>query len=289
MKYKILYTADIHGNEIQYEKLVNYALQVNAKSVIIGGDILPKNLPVENFIQGQKKFIKNNMRKIFSFLKDKIPVYLIMGNDDCAINMPALEESKDLYNVIHNKRLSLTEDFDIVGYSFVPITPFGIKDWEKFDFNNPPLDLLSKYKHRKITNYRLDGVKSTEKGWEYFSFSVKDELKNSIQKDLAQELFTKNPERTVYVIHSPPDNTNLDIVMNGNHVGSMALRRFIEQHQPYLTLHGHVHETVHKSGTFKQLIKNSLSMSPGNHEEGKDLAVLVFDLYDLKSVERKIL
>jgi len=30
-------------------------------------------------------------------------------------------------------------------------------------------------------------------------------------------------------------------------------------------------------------------MSPGNHNEGEDLAILIFDLYDLKKSERLII
>ena len=42
MRYKIVYTADIHGNLVQYKKLVDYSLKNKAKAVIIGGDIAPK-------------------------------------------------------------------------------------------------------------------------------------------------------------------------------------------------------------------------------------------------------
>ncbi len=290
MDFEVLYTADIHGNLVQYKKLVDCAIRMNVSAVIVGGDILPKNVPSEEFISGQKEFIEHILPEIFFPLKGKIPVYLMMGNDDCSANLDLLKEKgKELYELIHNKRFSLNKDFDIVGYSFVPITPFGIKDWEKFDFSNIPVDLLAAYKYRKINNYRLDGVKSTKEGWKYFSFNGGDELKDSIQKDLSSELFINSPEKTVYVIHCPPNNTTLDIIMNGDHVGSLALKRFIEERQPLLTLHGHVHETVHKSGSFKQIIKNTVSMSPGNHNEGEDLAVLVFNIYDLKNAKRLII
>jgi len=40
------------------------------------------------------------------------------------------------------------------------------------------------------------------------------------------------------------NNTALDITGNDMHVGSFAVRQFIEKYQPHLTLHGHIHETV---------------------------------------------
>lgn len=36
------------------------------------------------------------------------------------------------------------------------------------------------------------------------------------------------------------------------HVGSIALRRFIEARQPLLTLHGHVHESARLTGSWHQ-------------------------------------
>ncbi len=293
MQHKIIYTADVHGNIIQYKKLVDYALKTNADSVIIGGDILPKGLPAEQFLSGQKKFIEDFLPGLLSPLKGKIPVYLMMGNDDCAAHMPTLEKcGADIYQVIHNKRLPLTKDFDLVGYSCVSITPFPIKDWEKHDFSNVPGELFEEYRKRKKDNYNIRGIKSTESGWENFEFTSRNELSDSIQKDLGKELFTEKPSKTVYVMHCPPDNTNLDLTMRANsqkeHIGSLAIKRFIEQNQPFLTLHGHFHETVCLSGTFKDKIKETICMSPGNDDKGEDLALLVIDLYDLNSAKRVI-
>ena len=42
MQHKILYTSDIHGNEVQYSKLIQYAIKISADTIIIGGDIAPK-------------------------------------------------------------------------------------------------------------------------------------------------------------------------------------------------------------------------------------------------------
>ncbi len=130
MRHKIIYTADLHGNEIQYQKLVNYALITSTNSVIIGGDIAPKGIPDDEFIEVQRNFLKKELLRILAPLKEKSPetkVYLMMGNDDCAVNLGVLEKGEpEFYHLIHNKRLKLTADFEIVGYSYVPMTPFGI-------------------------------------------------------------------------------------------------------------------------------------------------------------------
>ncbi|MBU1246040.1 MAG: metallophosphoesterase [Nanoarchaeota archaeon] len=290
-KHKILYTSDIHGNEVQYSKLIQYAIKVSADSIIIGGDIAPKGGAIEDYIEYQRNFLEYRLPEMLQPLKKYLPnsnLFLMMGNDDCAANMDVLENSK-LFKVIHNKRIKLTEDFEIVGYSFVPITPFGIKDWEKYDLSKVPATLKKKYAERKLTNYRLNGIKSIKTRWKIFQFDSGMEVQDSIQKDLSRKIFSKNPKKTVYIIHSPPDNTKLDIVSNRNHVGSMAVRLFIEKEQPYLTLHGHIHETVDISGTFKHNIKNTLCLTSGNHNVGEQLAVLVFDLYNPQDVRRIII
>ncbi|HXG38785.1 MAG TPA: metallophosphoesterase [Bacteroidota bacterium] len=46
----------------------------------------------------------------------------------------------------------------------------------------------------------------------------------------------------VFVPHAPPHNTRLDIIRSGRHVGSTAVRRFIEEFRPHAVVCGHIHE-----------------------------------------------
>jgi Icc-related predicted phosphoesterase len=47
----------------------------------------------------------------------------------------------------------------------------------------------------------------------------------------------------ILVSHCPPKNTKVDQVSSGEHVGSIAVRRFIEKAEPRLVVSGHVHES----------------------------------------------
>jgi len=51
------------------------------------------------------------------------------------------------------------------------------------------------------------------------------------------------PGRFVLVTHDPPKNTNVDKTASGSHVGSAAIREFIEKNQPLLALSAHIHES----------------------------------------------
>lgn len=48
----------------------------------------------------------------------------------------------------------------------------------------------------------------------------------------------------VLVSHQPPINTLCDRLITGDHVGSHAVRRFIEAHRPLACFTGHIHESA---------------------------------------------
>jgi len=52
----------------------------------------------------------------------------------------------------------------------------------------------------------------------------------------------ESPAWEIVLSHSPPHRTALDRTRRGEHVGSRAVRAFIEQHRPALVVCGHIHE-----------------------------------------------
>lgn len=48
--------------------------------------------------------------------------------------------------------------------------------------------------------------------------------------------------RTIFVPHAPPYGTKVDIIRSGIHVGSTAVRDFIDDAQPDVVVCGHIHE-----------------------------------------------
>ncbi|NWF91159.1 MAG: hypothetical protein HXY50_17065 [Ignavibacteriaceae bacterium] len=71
------------------------------------------------------------------------------------------------------------------------------------------------------------------------------------------------------------------------HVGSIAVRRFIESRQPYLTLHGHIHESARLTGSWRDKLGRT-EMFNASHD-GKELALVEFDLDILESAERRLI
>ena len=73
----------------------------------------------------------------------------------------------------------------------------------------------------------------------------------------------------ILVSHTPPLQSKADRLFNGNHVGSSAVRSFIEEKQPLLCLTGHIHESKGEDHIGRTLVLN-----PGMVKEGGYIEVL---------------
>jgi Icc-related predicted phosphoesterase len=67
-----------------------------------------------------------------------------------------------------------------------------------------------------------------------------EELERRIQAGFAT---VKDCRVKVFCPHAPPRDTACDRLRSGEHVGSAAIRTFVERHQPDLVLCGHIHES----------------------------------------------
>lgn len=67
----------------------------------------------------------------------------------------------------------------------------------------------------------------------------------------------------ILISHTPPAGTAIDRLKNGKHVGSEAVRAFIETHQPDLCISGHIHEA-----RGEDTIGNTRIYNPGMLQHG---------------------
>jgi Icc-related predicted phosphoesterase len=77
----------------------------------------------------------------------------------------------------------------------------------------------------------------------------------------------KDAENFILVSHPPPVQTKTDRLTNGNHVGSRAVRSFIEEKQPLLCLTGHIHESRGLDHIGRTLILNPGMLKDGGYIE----------------------
>lgn len=76
-------------------------------------------------------------------------------------------------------------------------------------------------------------------------------------------------EKFVLVSHTPPLQTAADRLADGRHVGSSAVRAFIEDKKPSLCLTGHIHESLGRDH-----IGTTLVLNPGMIKDGGYIEVL---------------
>ncbi len=278
-----IFTSDLHGDKKKYERFFETIKEEAPDGVFIGGDILPSGInrryDPERFLEG---FLTKNLQEIKDSLDKKVNIFVIMGNDDPRIYEKQLKKMDDegLLHYIHDG----TETFDglyVSGYSFVPPTPFRLKDWERYD----------------VSRFVGVGAVSPEKGTRTVEISEYEEKHTTIEDDLKKLSNNSPPEKTIYLFHTPPYETGLDRAdLDGKkvdhapmdvHVGSIAVKRFIEEVQPLITLHGHVHETVEITGNWREKIGSTFSFS-GVHS-GKKLALVQFDTGEPENAARTVI
>jgi Icc-related predicted phosphoesterase len=119
----------------------------------------------------------------------------------------------------------------------------------------------------------------------------------TISRDLEGVARDRDFYESVVMFHTPPyrslldraalDGKTVDHVPLDVHVGSVAVRRFIRQHQPLLTLHGHIHESQRLTGSWRDKIGRTHLFNAAH--DGEELAVIRFDLHDLEGATRELI
>lgn len=306
-KKKVAYIADLHGNIPLYERLFKEAKKLKV-DIFIGGDILPKEVSPESVqkekaykmqYEGNKAFMyvlasvqrdfikKYLVPKVREFKRTGKSIYLMFGNDDLACNLDLLEQAEHdgLVKLLYDKNFHIYEickNTFIAGYGYVDLTPFGIKDWEKFDREKEPAKEVSFVGYKSYRKGRKCEIKEVNLDNQTFR-------KNTISRDLKNLVSVIGKEkikRTIFVMHAPPANTFLDVCERG-HVGSFAIRSFIEKYQPIATLHGHIHESYWLTGKYKQKIGKTICVNPG--QMTRTLHAILFDTSDISKLSLKTL
>jgi Icc-related predicted phosphoesterase len=255
------FVSDLHGRLERYRKLFLAVRNEHPTAVFFGGDILPSALktflnpdsPPQDFFEG---FFIKELFQLKKDLKRHFPkIFLILGNDDSRMEEKKIldAEKSGLLEYVHNKKVPF-DSYRVFGYAYVPPSPFLLKDWEKYD----------------VSRYVDPGSVSPEEGFRSMAV-LEDEVRYStIAKDLAAL-----------------DGKMIDHVPLDLHVGSIAIKRFIEKRQPMLSLHGHIHEAPRLTQTWKDRIGKTRVFSAAH--DGPELALVRFNLENQEMATRELL
>jgi Icc-related predicted phosphoesterase len=257
---KLLYTSDLHGEIHLYQELSSLAISSSSEIMVIGGDLLPSFPPTkryEDMVPNQKTFIDQFLSPFFKRMLETTSIqqiFLIPGNWDLGYAFLFRETTEKIID-LNQKSYRLKNGYELIGYPFVPPTPFRPKDFEKMDDREAP------WPPQKIPSY-IRSSDQTDRLSPIDPFSYL-RGRETIEEDLDRLPKPLQPRRTIYVMHSPPFGTRLDLIQGGKSAGSRSIKTFIERNQPLLTLHGHIHESPELSGTYIDRIGETLTINPG--------------------------
>jgi Icc-related predicted phosphoesterase len=246
------FTSDLHGQTVLYEQVVGITAAHAPRVVILGGDLAP-HADGEPGVARQRVFLEGFLVEFARRLREGSPgteLLVLMGNDDWAANMDCLErEDGALWRLVHERMIEV-DGVPVAGLSWVPITPFGLKDWERWEDGD------------EESPARLEGFVSASDGVHRHRF---DPARRSptIAEALAALTARARAAETVFVLHSPPRGTRCDMIGADLHVGSRAIRRFVETVEPPLVLSGHIHESPRVSSAYRDSIGRTVVVNPG--------------------------
>jgi Icc-related predicted phosphoesterase len=276
------FATDLHGRTERYEKLWSVIESEVPRAVFLGGDLLPSihDALYEDFLGG---VLAGGFERLRHRLGPRYPtVFLILGNDDGRVAEAGVLDlaARGLWTYVHDRRVAL-ERFSVFGYAYVPPTPFQLKDWERYD----------------VSRYVPPGCLSPEEGRRTVPTAEHEVRYSTIQRDLESLAGDANLDSAIFLFHTPPYETNLDRVASDGmtidhvpldlHVGSIAVRRFIERRQPCVTLHGHIHESARLKGDWRDRIGRTHLF--GGAHDGSELALVRFDLDHPEHATRELM
>lgn len=284
-----LFATDLHGRVERYEKLIDLIQRERPRAVFLGGDLLDSpslggnsssGLGAADFVSD---FLASKLAELRRSMGSVYPrLFLILGNDDGKFTEAAFHNigASGLWSCVHG-RWARFGDLDVLGYSFIPPSPFRLKDWEKYD----------------VSRYVDPGCTGPGEGYRSVPERPHDVEYGTIAKDLDRLTEGRSLERAVLLSHCPPYQTSLDrAALDGQivehvpldiHIGSIAIRRLIESRQPLLTLHGHVHESARLTGSWRDRIGRTHMFNAAH--DGPELAVVRFNPDRLDESTRELL
>jgi len=278
---KVLFTSDLHGEIHLYHELLELANSSSTEIIILGGDLLPSFPPTkryEDMPPNQRTFADGFLIPFFRQVNETTSVkqiFLIAGNWDLRYSYLFKVPAEGIVD-LNQKAYRLKNGYEMIGYPFVPPTPFRPKDFEKMD------DPESPWPPQKNPSY-IRGSDHTDQ------LTMVDPHLYLRQRETIRDDLPKLPKplhlrQTIYIMHSPPFGTALDLIQGGMHTGSRSITSFIAETQPLLTLHGHIHESPDLSGTYRDRIGNTICVNPGQFsltgDGGSKLHGVIFDLED---------
>lgn len=286
---RILFASDLHGSDAFFHKFISAAVQYNAPTLIIGGDVTGKAMvPIVHQGGGKYEGYLFNAREQpsspeeledFKSRISRVGFYPIVLEKDEAEELETHPEKmkerfeREMVSRVRKWLTMFEEKLAPKGFTlyFMPgnddpyVIDAAIEEFEHV--HNPDGRVFWLDEHHELAG--LSHANMTP--WQC-ARDVEEPVLEQYLRELEEKL--ERPEEAVLAIHVPPYDSKIDecpeldaelkirtlggqIVMKP--AGSTAVRAFIERVQPLLTLHGHIHE-----GAGHIRIGRTLAINPGS-------------------------
>jgi Icc-related predicted phosphoesterase len=270
---RIVYGSDFHGSDVVFRKFLSASMQYKANLLIVGGDVTGKAM-VPVIHQGHGRYTGSwfGKEETASTPQELEKLKKNISNVGFYPIVLEKEEPEDLEN--HPDKMAFRFETEMCQ---------RVREWmtlaeEKLVPQNATLyfmagnddltsidQVVNEFPHIRnpdMTRFEIDG------GYEIVGCSNANMTPWNCARDIEEnELAGKldilagmiqHPEQTIAVLHVPPYDSGLDtcpeldkdlkIVTEGGQVvmksaGSTAVKTFITNVQPMLSLHGHIHES----------------------------------------------
>jgi hypothetical protein len=309
---RLYFATDVHGSETCWRKFLNAGAHYKADVLVLGGDMTGKALvPViddgggnwhATLLENRRDMTSEDEVLAFEDAVIRRGYYPFRTDVD---HLRELESEESRWHALfHEKMLETVEKWMQMADERLGGTGIRIFCCPGNDDQFEVDEIIENAKTVELAEGRvvdIDGFQMASTGWAnrtpWDTYREEDEpdLKARLDKVIAQVTVPK--ERTVFSFHCPPYHSGLDDAPELTAdmdlkdagraikpVGSTAVRAAIEEHEPALSLHGHIHEA---RGNTR--IGRTLCINPGSSYEQGDLLGAVIDLDGKKKVKRFLL
>jgi uncharacterized protein len=309
---RLFFATDVHGSEICWRKFLNSGKHYDADVIVLGGDMTGKALvPIIDDGGGrwhatllENRSELNGEEEVAAFEEAVIR----RGYYPFRISPEGLRELQDneahWHGLFEREMLKTVDrwmqiaDEKLEGTGIKCFVCPGNDDQLEVD------DVIRQAKHVELAEGRvveIDGFQMASSGWSnrtpWDTYREEDEPQLADRIKRVAEQVTAPPERTIFSLHCPPYKSKLDDApeltadmslkdagRSTVPVGSKAVREAIEEYQPCLSLHGHIHEA---RGSAR--LGNTLCINPGSSYEQGQLLGAVVELDGGKRVKKFVL
>jgi Icc-related predicted phosphoesterase len=307
---RIFFATDVHGSDVCFRKFINAGRFYDVQHLILGGDITGKAIvPIERRRGGWTvSFLDNTYTDLTEsevvVVEKRIRdagLYPMRGERDELLSLEDEKHREDVFTELIVNRIrewvALADD-RLRGTGIRCFITPGNDDFYEIDAALSGSDVVEFVEGRCV---RLDDRHemittgySNITPWNSPRELDEDALGERIEAMYAE---VTDPENLVAVLHPPPVGSGLDqapaidddfrvkfeaggVLMIG--VGSIAVRRFIEERQPLIGLHGHVHES--------QGVENlgrTICLNPGSEYNDGTLSGAIVGIGDRRVVSHQ--